>query len=120
MCKTQSPLLSVSRHTSWSGCWLRKTTEWCTTTRRCNTGRTALREDCLDRRTFLYQLTMLAEEDDRVVYDYEKVQHWSDGIAGGLFGQKNLFVPVNISNTHWIFLRVDFDSKTIELYDSMG
>ena len=63
---------------------------------------------------------MLAEEDDSVVYDYEKVKHWSDGIAGGLFGQKNLFVPVNISNTHWIFLRVDFDSKTIELYDSMG
>ena len=63
---------------------------------------------------------MLAEEDDSVVYDYEKVKHWSDGIAGGLFGQKNLFVPVNISNTHWIFLRADLDSKTIELYDSMG
>ena len=33
---------------------------------------------------------------------------------------KNLFVPVNISNSHWIFLRVEFESKTIELYDSMG
>ena len=54
------------------------------------------------------------------MYDHERVQHWSDGIAGGLFKLKNLFVPVNISNTHWIFLRVDFDSKAIELYDSMG
>ena len=63
---------------------------------------------------------MIAVEGASVVYDHEKVQHWSDGIAGGLFGLKNLFVPVNISNTHWIFLRVDFDSKMIELYDSMG
>ena len=32
----------------------------------------------------------------------------------------HLFVPINISNTHWIFLRVDFERNTIELYDSFG
>ena len=64
---------------------------------------------------------LLAVEGSSVVYDHKRVQHWSNGIAGGLFGLKHLFVPVNISNTHWIFLQVDFDSKMIvELYDSMG
>ena len=33
---------------------------------------------------------------------------------------EHLFVPINIANLHWIFLRVDFGRKTIELYDSFG
>ena len=57
-----------------------------------------------------------------VVYNYESVRafmlrqlnDYEDGIAS----LKQLFVPINISNTHWIFLRVIFDIKQIELYDS--
>ena len=63
---------------------------------------------------------MLEVEDSSVIYDHEKVQNWSDGIEGGLFNLEHLFVPINIANLHWIFLRADFGSKTIELYDSFG
>ena len=48
------------------------------------------------------------------------VQSLDSGLEGGLFSQDNLFVPINISNTHWLFLRVDFNEKAIEIYDSIG
>ena len=43
---------------------------------------------------------MLEEEDSKVLYDYEKVQNWSDHIIGGLFNLKRLFVPININDQH--------------------
>ena len=43
---------------------------------------------------------MLEVEDSQVLYDYEKVQNWSNHIIGGLFNLKHLFVPVNINNQH--------------------
>ena len=63
---------------------------------------------------------MLEEEDASVIYEHEKVQNWSCGIEEGLFELDHLFVPINIANSHWIFLRVDFGRKAIELYDSFG
>ena len=63
---------------------------------------------------------MLEEEDDCVCIHYEDVQNYSSYIDGGLFNLAQLFVPINIANTHWIFLRVDFEHKTLELYDSFG
>ena len=33
---------------------------------------------------------------------------------------EQLFVPINIDNVHWIFIRVLFEDKTIELYDPQG
>ena len=41
---------------------------------------------------------------------------YNEGIASLL----RLFVPINIDNTHWIFLCVVFESKRIELFDSQG
>ena len=63
---------------------------------------------------------MLEVEEDCVVYNRKEVQNYSDYIDGGLFTLDQLFVPINIANTHWIFLRVDFNRKTLELYDSFG
>ena len=63
---------------------------------------------------------MLEVEDASVIYNHEKVQNYSDYIEGGLFNLEHLFVPINIANSHWIFLRADFERKTIELYDSFG
>ena len=63
---------------------------------------------------------MLEEEEDCVFYNHEEVQNYSNYIEGGLFNLEQLFVPINIANTHWIFLRADFERKTLELYDSFG
>ena len=60
----------------------------------------------------------LHQADD--TYRFWKVQHLADGIEGGIFNLDNLFVPINISNSHWLFLRVDFSNYIIELYDSLG
>ena len=38
----------------------------------------------------------------------------------GYTGLDYLFVPINIDNQHWIFLRVNFLEREINLYDSMG
>ena len=42
------------------------------------------------------------------------------GVQGGLFNLDNLFVPININNSHWLFLWVDFNAHAIEIYDSIG
>ena len=63
---------------------------------------------------------LLEVEDSSVIYDHKKVQNWSDGVEGGLFNLDQLFVSINIANSHWIFIRADFGRKTIELYDSFG
>ena len=48
-----------------------------------------------------------------------KVQKLDRGVQGGLFNLDNLFVPINISNTHWLFLWVDFNTCVIEIYGSI-
>ena len=63
---------------------------------------------------------VLSVSDDNVIYDYGEVLGWSDHIEGGLFNLEQLFVPINITNTHWIFTSVQFESKTIERYNLFG
>ena len=48
--------------------------------------------------------------DDNVIYDYSKVVGWSDYIEGGLSNLEQLFVPINIINKHWIFIRVQLET----------
>ena len=61
---------------------------------------------------------MLKEGKSGLIYDYNAVQDVASNINGGLFNLQHLFVPINISNTHFIFLWVDFNSTTIRAYDS--
>ena len=42
------------------------------------------------------------------MYRFWKVQNLDSGVQGGFFNQDNFFVPINISNSHWLFLQVDF------------
>ena len=42
------------------------------------------------------------------------------GRPRGLAALKTLYVPINISNNHWIFILVDVEKRQIELYDSFG
>ena len=63
----------------------------------------------------------LSESDNNVMYDHSRVESWSDKIDGGLFNLDQLFIPIHVDNkTHWVFIRVQFGSKSIELYDSHG
>ena len=55
-----------------------------------------------------------AEESAR--RNFGNVQAWGSGYGGLDY----LFVPINIDNHHWIFLRVNFLEREINLYDSMG
>ena len=63
---------------------------------------------------------VLLVSDDNVICDCREVVGWNDHIEGGLFNLEQIFVPINITNTHWIFIRVHFKSKTIEIYNSFG
>ena len=53
-------------------------------------------------------------------YQFWTVQSLDSGVQGGFFNQDNRFVPINVSNTHWLFLRVDLNAQVIEVYDSIG
>ena len=53
-------------------------------------------------------------------YCFWKVQSLDSGAQGDFFNQDNLFVPINVSNTHCLFLRVDLNAQVIEVYDSIG
>ena len=59
------------------------------------------------------------------VYNYEEsvenfVRNQFNEYEEGLASVKQLLTPINISDQHWIFLRVKMEAKRIELYDSMG
>ena len=41
-------------------------------------------------------------------------------ISGGLSSLDDLYIPVNFHDNHWLFIRVNFLSKEIELWDYMG
>ena len=62
--------------------------------------------------------TMLYRGGEFNLQNYEEISRWGD--AHGLRSLTQLLVPINIANTHWIFLRVLFEQKCIELYDSNG
>ena len=52
-------------------------------------------------------------------FEYNDVKRWSDRIPGGLDSLEDLYVPINKDNSHWVFIRVNFPTKTIHLYDSL-
>ena len=57
-------------------------------------------------------------------FNYQAVQNYSNACGGltsnGLFTLDNLLIPAHVDGNHWIILRVNFEEKRIELYDSMG
>ena len=57
---------------------------------------------------------------DGLRFDYDEVKRWSGRIPGGLASLDDLYVPINKNNAHWLFLRVQFRTQIIELYDSLG
>jgi len=55
-------------------------------------------------------------------YDFSAVSRWGNKLRrkGGVLGLKELFVPINHQNVHWLFLRVHMAEKTIVLWDPQG
>lgn len=53
---------------------------------------------------------------NRDVYEYHGVRNWWKKVPTSV---RHLYIPINIKNVHWIFLRLDFQSKSIQLWDSI-
>jgi sentrin-specific protease 1 len=55
--------------------------------------------------------------DDSKQYNYLNVKRWTKKID--IFSLDKIFVPINITNTHWTIAVVFMQSKEIKYYDSM-
>mmetsp|Transcript_24659 Transcript_24659/g.37755 ORF Transcript_24659/g.37755 Transcript_24659/m.37755 type:complete len:465 (-) Transcript_24659:676-2070(-) len=55
-------------------------------------------------------------------YNFEEVRSWSSRLRrqDGILGVTDLFVPINIGQKHWAFLRAQMNTKLITLWDSQG
>ena len=51
-------------------------------------------------------------------YTFRNIARWSRKID--IFAMKQLFFPINISNTHWTLAVICVPNKTISYYDSMS
>ena len=59
-------------------------------------------------------------DDDDENYKFGNVKRWTKTIPGGdVFALDKLFIPINITNTHWACVTVFMDEKIIEYYDSI-
>ena len=53
-------------------------------------------------------------------YNFQEVRNYDNRIENGLANLDELYIPVNISNEHWILIKVDLRRKEIHLFDSLG
>ena len=53
-------------------------------------------------------------------YNFEAVRNHDSRIEGGLGSLDELYIPINVNNVHWIFIRVAMMNKTIQLFNSQG
>ena len=62
--------------------------------------------------------TILLEQNSG--YNYHGVRQWGRRVPIGIFSLRELCIPVNIGNRHWIFVRMRFNKKMIEVWNSSG
>ena len=53
-------------------------------------------------------------------YNFEAVRNNDSRIEGGPRSLDKLYIPINVNNTHWNFIRVTITNKTIQPFDSQG
>ena len=67
---------------------------------------------------------LLHNSSDAGRYDFFQVRRWHMSqdlrLIGTIFNCKNLLVPINKDNLHWLLLHVNLESRLISLYDSGG
>lgn len=51
-------------------------------------------------------------------YKFDNVRNWTKTI--NIYDQEHIFIPVNVSNTHWTLVVVSMLNRTIYYYDSCG
>ena len=63
---------------------------------------------------------LLSGENEDDPYAFNEVQTWSDGIVGGITSQEELYIPTNVNQNHWNFIRIKMKENVLELWDSLG
>ena len=53
-------------------------------------------------------------------YNFEAVRNNESRIEGRLGSLDELYIPINVNNVHWNFIRVVITDKTIQLFDLQG
>jgi sentrin-specific protease 1 len=53
-------------------------------------------------------------------YKFDEVKRWGDRLSNGILGVKELIIPINHRNVHWLCLKVSMANKSIMLWDSSG
>jgi len=53
-------------------------------------------------------------------YNFEAVRNNDIRIEGGLGSLDELYIPTNVNNVHWNFIRVTITDTMIQLFDSQG
>ena len=53
-------------------------------------------------------------------YNFEAVRNNDSRIEGGLESLDKLYIPINVNNVHWNFIRVAITNNMIQLFDSQG
>ena len=51
----------------------------------------------------------------KIAQDYQNSKRWTRNID--LFSYKYLFIPVNISNIHWVLIVIDIEWNVVKYYD---
>ncbi len=55
----------------------------------------------------------------QVMYNYGNVFRWARKLPGNdIFNLKNIFIPININNEHWMCIVIFMKEKWIQYYDS--
>ena len=70
--------------------------------------------------TYFFQLLLGLETSP--VHNYTAMSNWSSNIDGvpSVFNLRELFIPINKGDVHWLLLRVQMVEKPIETWDSLG
>eukprot|EP00984_Skeletonema_dohrnii_P008236 scaffold3021_cov182-Skeletonema_dohrnii-CCMP3373.AAC.5 len=53
-------------------------------------------------------------------YKFDEVERWGDRLSNGILGVKELIIPINHRNVHWLCLKGSMANKSIMLWDSSG
>ena len=53
-------------------------------------------------------------------YHFKAVRNNDSRIEGGLGSLDKLYIPINVNNVHWNFIRVAITNKIIQLFDLQG
>jgi len=65
--------------------------------------------------TFFF-VKLLRQKEEVTGYLFERVKRWTKNID--IFTLEKIFIPINITNTHWTLVFIDIVLKTIIYYDS--